>query len=583
MKRICFDTETDGLLPDLTVMHTLVLRDLDSDAVLACADQDGYPTIQEGLDVLAKAELIVGHNVLSFDLPAIGILYPNWKSQAVVRDTLVLARLIWPHVGWTDWTRVRAGRLSSTLVGRHSLSAWGQRLGLCKGDFATSNAEEEDWSTWSPEMTTYCEQDTKVTRRLYSTILDKHPSAESVELEHKLATYLARQVENGFPFRLDEATALSDSLAEQREALAAELGVATRDDLATLLQTEGWEATEYYPDGRPKISPLLLQGWAGERKDRIEAYLNLDTAIGLLTESKKHGWATLATALGPFGGKLTGLTHIHPGINPNATSTHRAAYYYPNLQNVAGLAEDLANECRALFPAPEGWKLAAIRVTNLELACLANYMHPLDGGAFGRATGSDFADVLGLTGKERAFQGVLWYQGLISGAGERLLGATIFPDSAESRQTAAGRWFSRRFRAAYPAFGQLWRAVVERVGTNNGVLTMADGRLTQVQHARLSLPSLLQAGSSILMKQWLVLLDSELTARYGPQGWDGQWAGVFWHHDELLIAAREEISDDVAYIALLALHEVAEKAGWKVPLNGETAVGSHWKAASFDQ
>jgi len=48
------------------------------------------------------------------------------------------------------------------LKGRHSLAAWGYRLGEYKGEFG----ETTDWAEWSQEMEDYCQQDVKVTMKL---------------------------------------------------------------------------------------------------------------------------------------------------------------------------------------------------------------------------------------------------------------------------------------------------------------------------------------------------------------------------------------------------------------------------------
>ena len=48
------------------------------------------------------------------------------------------------------------------LYGRHSLKAWGYRLGILKGDFS----ETSDCKEWSREMERYCIQDVAVTTEL---------------------------------------------------------------------------------------------------------------------------------------------------------------------------------------------------------------------------------------------------------------------------------------------------------------------------------------------------------------------------------------------------------------------------------
>ena len=49
------------------------------------------------------------------------------------------------------------------LYGRHSLEAYGFRLGLNKGNFS----QDTDWKDWSQDMEDYCIQDVNVTRRLW--------------------------------------------------------------------------------------------------------------------------------------------------------------------------------------------------------------------------------------------------------------------------------------------------------------------------------------------------------------------------------------------------------------------------------
>jgi hypothetical protein len=62
------------------------------------ADQPGYRPISEGLKLLAEEDLLVGHNIIDFDLKAIKKVYPEWSTKALIRDTIVLVRLIWPHI-----------------------------------------------------------------------------------------------------------------------------------------------------------------------------------------------------------------------------------------------------------------------------------------------------------------------------------------------------------------------------------------------------------------------------------------------------------------------------------------------------
>ena len=75
MLRFVFDCETNGLLHELDTVHSLVLRDIDSGDVISCSDHagigyetgNGYESIANGLYMLSKADLLVGHNIINFD------------------------------------------------------------------------------------------------------------------------------------------------------------------------------------------------------------------------------------------------------------------------------------------------------------------------------------------------------------------------------------------------------------------------------------------------------------------------------------------------------------------------------------
>ena len=80
MLRFVFDCETNGLLHELDTIHSLVLRDIDGD-VTSCSDHDGYEPISAGLYMLSKADLLVGHNIINFDLRSLKKVYKSFKLK----------------------------------------------------------------------------------------------------------------------------------------------------------------------------------------------------------------------------------------------------------------------------------------------------------------------------------------------------------------------------------------------------------------------------------------------------------------------------------------------------------------------
>ena len=98
--KLIFDLEADHLLDEVTKVWCIVAKDFENNKVYTF-DPD---KIQQGLDLLAKAELLVGHNIIVYDLPVIEKIYP-WFKKPYVIDTLLLSRLYHPDLLETDKRR----------------------------------------------------------------------------------------------------------------------------------------------------------------------------------------------------------------------------------------------------------------------------------------------------------------------------------------------------------------------------------------------------------------------------------------------------------------------------------------------
>jgi len=92
--KIIFDTETNGFLSDVSKIHCIVIKDIDTQKVLSFK----FDEIDKALEILNKADLLVGHNILKFDIPVIQKIYPNFKYTGEVLDTLIISRLIWTNL-----------------------------------------------------------------------------------------------------------------------------------------------------------------------------------------------------------------------------------------------------------------------------------------------------------------------------------------------------------------------------------------------------------------------------------------------------------------------------------------------------
>jgi len=160
------DIETNGLLPELDRIHCIALKELNTGEAWSY----GPDKIKEGLKIAAEAPELIAHNGLTFDIPAIQKVYPNWKPKGKITDTLVLSRMIRPDLKRQDWDHDwKVEILPKKLFGSHSLKAWGLRLSHRFDDDSMLKTDYDGgWEQWSEEMEAYCRQDVVVCEALYN-------------------------------------------------------------------------------------------------------------------------------------------------------------------------------------------------------------------------------------------------------------------------------------------------------------------------------------------------------------------------------------------------------------------------------
>ena len=419
MTRYAFDLESDGLLDQMTTIHSLVLINVDTgDVISASSDNLG---IKDALSQLMQADQIIGHNIIGFDIPAIQKIYPWFKpEQSRVYDTLVMSTLIWSDLMDRDEKAVRTGLLKGNMRGRHSLEAWGQRLGKWKGDYSADMKAQglDPWAEWNQEMQDYCVQDVEVTLEFWKLIQSKEVDQRAVDLEHHVAFIVAEQQRHGFTFNYDGALDLLKKLQEERADVESKLlslfepwesldcvvtpkrtvnykdpkrrntiaGVSynkmkmnvfnpgSRAHIADrLMKIRGWQPTEFTPNGQPKVDDEILEGLPYPEAKQIAYYLMLQKRIGQIYEGK-NSWINLYN-------HKTG--RMHGSVVTNGAVTGRMTHNYPNVAQTPSVYKPFGKECRALWTVPAGKKLVGVDVSGLELRMLAHFMAPFDGGAYG--------------------------------------------------------------------------------------------------------------------------------------------------------------------------------------------------------
>ena len=77
---LIFDIETDGLYNDVTCIHCIGIHDLNTEETYVFNDVGTQQPVTKGIQLLEDADIIVGHNIIGYDLPVIRKLYP-WFSN----------------------------------------------------------------------------------------------------------------------------------------------------------------------------------------------------------------------------------------------------------------------------------------------------------------------------------------------------------------------------------------------------------------------------------------------------------------------------------------------------------------------
>lgn len=211
LQTVIWDCETNGLLDTVSRMHVLVLKEVETKRTFVFRNNHAENTLRQGIELLRTADLIVGHNILHYDIPVIEKLFGEFNPEGRIRDTLVLTRMIFADEKQRDFGRFAAGRMPGNLIGNHSLDAWGHRLNQHKGNYKKEMEDQglDPWAEWNQEMENYCVQDVEVTTTLWDGCKRREFSEEAIVLEHRIHELMGVQERNGFPFDVAAAQKLA--------------------------------------------------------------------------------------------------------------------------------------------------------------------------------------------------------------------------------------------------------------------------------------------------------------------------------------------------------------------------------------
>lgn len=633
MKRLISDLETDGLLDTVTTIHCAVTKDIDTGEVRGFRPHE----IEDYLDFISDADEVWFHNGIGYDEKVLAKLHPERDySNVKFMDTLVLGYLIHPDIKASDFERFSRwkayrdfmeaeaqaeaeGRplpkwnsevplyFPGDLIGRHSLKAWGCRLGEHKGDY------DGGWSTFSEDMYDYMIQDAEVTHLLYHKLMAHEPSPQSLELEHRIHRLCNKIEENGFPFNMGEAAKLLGQWIDRREELRRELiglfpnwqvrlpdfipkrdnrtkgykaGVpverykeiefnpASRDHIESRFREKyGWNPTEFTDGGKAKIDEDVLASLKFPEAAKLAEFFTLDKRISQLAEGDQ-AWM-----------KLCKEGKIHARYTPNGANTGRATHSKPNISAVPRVSSAFGRECRALFHAPQGWAQLGADQQGLELRCLASDLAPFDDGEYAKVvcegdvhTTNRIAFGLNLRDSSKTAIYAVCY-----GAGDEKLGTIAVEDARKAgeqppkgRLSSIGSTMRQKFEEGLPAFKQLTDTV--KNAAKRGWIKGIDKRKINIRSPHAALNTRLQSAGAVICKQWGCDLDDALKAEGLKHGWDGDYVFLSWSHDEYQLAVRDnpELIEIVKHHAIETGRNAGKPYDFKCPLDVEVKVGNSW-------
>ena len=635
--RLLFDLESDGLLDTITRLHCIVTEDIDTGLVRRFRSSAKYgsgESIEEGLEYLASASLLVGHNILDYDLRAIAKCHPRWTYKGEVLDTLVCSFLIWTNLYERDLTN---RRIPPALYGRHSLKAWGHRLKVYKGDFG----ETTDWKEWTQEMEDYCVQDVVVTRAVYRLVVAQNYDPRALELEHDFKRLIIMQEAHGFRFDVEAGEKFAAQLQVLRQDLTEKLqaifpptvetmkmpayytaggqqfttkGAArkarfkdaeivagplktkthlfnpgSRDQIADrLIAKYGWKPDKFTDGGKPEISEGVLALLTYPEAPLLGEFLQVEKTLSQLAEGKG---AVM---------KLVRNGRVHGRVNTNGAVTGRCTHSTPNVSQtpavlvkkgadgkkavVTGLEGGFGWEFRSLYCADLEWELTGWDASALELRCLAHYLARYDDGKFEKIllegdvhTTNQTAAGLYLRDSAKTFIYAYLY-----GAGDEKIGKIVRQDAIDAGKPlpkgnlqAIGKALKAKFLKNFPALKKL-KDAIDAALNERAYLIGIDGRKLHVRSKHAALNTILQSAGGLLMKKALSFQYRALVAQGLQFGKD--FAFVANIHDEVQTTHRKGLGEIVGKSGPAALKQAGEFFGFRCRLDGEFKTGLSWAA-----
>jgi DNA polymerase-1 len=597
--KLVIDIEANGLLPTVSKFHCAGAIDVDTGQEYWFRDHE----LAEFLVLLDRAEVIVAHNALGYDIPALNILskkYYNkpWEPKAVVQCTKVMSQVL-------NYRRFGFG---------HSLKLWGNFFGDQKGDYTGG------WEEFNEDMFEYMKQDVRLGTRVYKYLIEetkKYAAAagskkilKALRLEMEMDRIMVEQCQGGWQFDLAAAKALvqhveykmkdienfinpkllarvkkvdndpkspkftkvGKPLAWMRNWFQLDDGVTVdtcpvwgefnriefitgdignTDTVKRYLDSLGWKPDEWnwkkingqFIKVSPKLSDSSLEG-LGDVGQALMEYYTLRSRHSIM-----KGWFEYVDKKG----------RIHGDVFNVGTPTFRQTHKI--IANLPSGKATLGPEIRKLFVTKPGYKIVSADSAGCQLRLLAHFMKDpdytrevLEGDIHQKN-----ADVLGCS-RALAKPFIFAY---LYGAGGKKLGSILNVSEKE------GTKLKNKFTNAFPELKKLI-SKVQHIAEQQGYIPGLDDRpiFTDSQHKALNY--LIQGAEAVVMKATVVMIDQKLKEA------NIDFKHLLFYHDEHSVEVREDQTEQAREIIMECFREAPKQYGITIMDCGDCNVGSDY-------
>jgi len=517
----------------------------------------GPDKIKEGVDLLAKADLIVGHNIISFDLEMIRRFVYGISTRCI--DTLLVSRMMYPEES------------SNPLPDKsHSLKSWGKHIGFNKMDY------QGGWKTYSEEMRKYCEIDAQVSAKIFlaqESFIKKNNNP--VLLEMRVGHIIAEQTRNGFTFDLQAAQNLEMELLIEKSKIEDQMQKVFPDKVIERYSDKTGKRLKdkievFNPGSRQQIAERLIEKYNWEPPvtdkgnykvdeetlaslDYPEAKFLMNYLYNVKLMSQVSDWILRSES--SRDGKL------HPFLNTLGTVTGRMSSNQPNIQQVS---KD--KRARKLFIPRKNWVLVGADLKGLELRMLAHYLAKYDNCAYAEIVVNGDVhtanqNAMQLDTRDKAKTAIYCF---LYGGGDEKFGKTVGCSTYKAKK------IKENLLNNIPGL----RDVVNDCrfsSSKHKTVRPFDWRDIPVRSDHAALNTLLQSSGAHIAKAWTCFIHKSLMAKY-----NGMWAWVANVHDEVQIECDPSIADEVGKVCLDSARLAGDMFMCKCRIDADYKIGSNW-------